>query len=195
VVRSGNAVGGQTTYRLQQLVLRYCSFVRFWNACPMGRKSMVRKIMIAAASATILSFSSTAFTQQPGQFGTPAEAKAMLEKAIAAVKADKTKALDMFNKGESGFLDRDLYPFCFSLSDGKIVATQFKDFIGKDERTLKDVNGKPFGEELYKLGSQDNVVENSGALFPRPAADKTPVTKITFIARAGNVACGVGYYK
>ena len=46
----------------------------------------------------------------------------MLEKAVAAVKADKTKALDMFNKGEGGFLDRDLYAFCVNVSDGKAVA-------------------------------------------------------------------------
>ena len=32
----------------------------------------------------------------------------MLTKAVAAVKADKAKARDMFNKGEGGFLDRDL---------------------------------------------------------------------------------------
>ena len=36
-------------------------------------------------------------------FGTSEEAKAMLEKAVAAVKQDKAKALDMFNKGEGGF--------------------------------------------------------------------------------------------
>ena len=40
----------------------------------------------------------------------------------AAVKADKAKTLDLINKGEGGFLDRDLYPFCFNLSDGKTVA-------------------------------------------------------------------------
>jgi len=35
----------------------------------------------------------------------------MLDKAVAAaaVKADKTKALDQFNKGQGDFLDRDLY--------------------------------------------------------------------------------------
>ena len=33
----------------------------------------------------------------------------MLERAVAAVKKDKAKALDMFNKGEGGFKDRDLY--------------------------------------------------------------------------------------
>jgi hypothetical protein len=46
------------------------------------------------------------------------EAKAMLMKAIAAVKADEAKALDMFNKGEGGFRDRDLYVFCANVSDG-----------------------------------------------------------------------------
>ena len=47
----------------------------------------------------------------------------MLEKAAVAVKADKTKTLDTINKGEGGFLDRDLYVFCFNSGDGKIVAT------------------------------------------------------------------------
>jgi len=36
----------------------------------------------------------------------------MLDKAVAAVKADKAKALQQFGKGEGGFQDRDLYPFC-----------------------------------------------------------------------------------
>ena len=39
----------------------------------------------------------------------------MLMKAVAAVKADKAKALDMFNKGEGGFLD-NLYVFCANLA-------------------------------------------------------------------------------
>ena len=42
------------------------------------------------------------------QFGTAEEAKAMLEKAVVAVKEDKVKALGMFNKAEGGFRDRDL---------------------------------------------------------------------------------------
>jgi hypothetical protein len=34
------------------------------------------------------------------EFGIAAEARAMLEKTIAAIEADKSKALDMINKGE-----------------------------------------------------------------------------------------------
>ena len=41
-------------------------------------------------------------------YATSEEARAMLEKAVAAIKKDKAKALDMFNKGEGGFKDRDL---------------------------------------------------------------------------------------
>ena len=44
------------------------------------------------------------------EYGTPAEAKAMLEKAVAALKADQSKALQMITKGEGGFRDKDLYP-------------------------------------------------------------------------------------
>src|SRR5271169_4538359 len=51
---------------------------------------------IAAASAAVLALTPTAFAQQPSQYGTADEAKAMLLKAVAAVKAGKTKALDMF---------------------------------------------------------------------------------------------------
>src|SRR6202162_952182 len=116
---------------------------------------MLRTSMIAAVSAAVLMFSPTAFAQQAG--GTADEAKAMLMKAIAAVKADKTKALDMFNKGEGGFLDRDLYPFCSNVSDGKNVAIgnpNAKQLLGTDSRTLKDPTGKEFGMELYAAGQK-----------------------------------------
>jgi len=48
----------------------------------------------------------------------------MLNRAVAAVKQDKAKALDMFNEGEGGggFKDRDLYVFCASASDGILTA-------------------------------------------------------------------------
>jgi hypothetical protein len=39
------------------------------------------------------------------QYGTADDAKAMLERAVAALKENKTKAIDMFNKGEGGFKD------------------------------------------------------------------------------------------
>jgi len=58
---------------------------------------MVRAFMFAAASSAVFAFSLTAIAQQ--QYGSRDEAKAMLLKAVASVKADKAKAFDMFNKG------------------------------------------------------------------------------------------------
>src|SRR6516164_7166864 len=81
---------------------------------------IMHRHVIATAAAAVLTFAPTAFAQQGG---TEQEAKAMLQKAVAAVKADRDVALEMFNKGEGGFRDRDLYPFCFRAADGKAVAT------------------------------------------------------------------------
>jgi hypothetical protein len=58
-----------------------------------------------------------AITTQAAEFGTAEEAKAMLDKAVAAMKEDEGKALAMFNNGESGFKDRDLYVLCANASD------------------------------------------------------------------------------
>ena len=60
-------------------------------------------IRFAACLTPCIALLFVATTAQAGQYGTPQEAKAMLEKAVAAVKEDKGKALDMFNKGEGGF--------------------------------------------------------------------------------------------
>jgi hypothetical protein len=67
---------------------------------------MLRKLVIGALGAIAVMFSTTAFAQ-----GTATEAKAMLEKAAAALKADQAKTLDTINKGEGGFLDRDTSAF------------------------------------------------------------------------------------
>jgi Single Cache domain 2 len=159
---------------------------------------MFRPFMIAAAAVAVLTLSSTTFGQQQSA-GSAAEAKAMLTKAVAAVKADKAKALDMFNKGEGGFKDRDLYVFCANASDGKIVAVlanpNAKSLIGTDQRTLKDSTGKPFGEELYAAAQKpEGQFTEITYLFPRPGTDNTPVTKISVVTRVSDLGCGVGYY-
>ena len=53
--------------------------------------------MVSAVSAAAFTLPAPAFAQQE-QLGSATEAKAMLEKAVFAVKADKAKALGMFNK-------------------------------------------------------------------------------------------------
>jgi hypothetical protein len=159
---------------------------------------MIRRFIIVAASAAVLTLSATAFAQQ-ADHGTAAEAKAMLEKTIAAVKADKAKTLDLINEGKGGFLDRDLYVFCANNSDGKVVAIgnpNAKQLIGVDTRTQKDVNGKAFGQELYDAYQKpEGQISEVSYVFVRPGPDKTPVPKVSFVTKVGDLGCGVGYYK
>ena len=154
----------------------------------------IRRLMIGAVSAAALTFSPAAFAQQ-SQFGTAQEARTMLDKTVAAVKADKAKALDMINKGEGGFKDRDLYPFCFNLGDGIFVAA-IKQLLGTDVRTLKDPTGKVYGPELYAAAQKpEGQITEVSYMFPRPGADKTPVPKVTFVTKVSDLGCAVGYYK
>jgi hypothetical protein len=158
---------------------------------------MARKFTVAVVSATLIAFSPTAFAQQTG--GTPDEAKAMLMKAVAAVKADKANALDMFNKGEGGFRDRDLYVFCVNL-DGKEVAIgnpNTRKNLGNNIRAARDSTGKAFGQEIYAAVQEpEGEVTEVNYVWLRPGADKTPVPKVTLVTRVSDdLCCGVGYHK
>ncbi len=123
----------------------------------------------------------------------------MLLKAEAAVKADKTKALESFNSGEGGFRDRDLYVFCANVSDGKIVAQgnpNAKQVLAQDQRTLTDSTGKHFGRELYAAGKKpEGQITKVSYMFVRPGSDPTPVPKVSLVTRVSDLVCGVGYYK
>lgn len=130
----------------------------------------------------------SAFAQ--AQFGTAAEAKAMLDKAVVAVKADKAAALAKFQKGEDGFKDRDLYPFCGG-PDGNFTA--HPSLTGKSLMDLQDKAGKALGKEIYATAKEGAVGEVS-YMWPRPGA-ADPVAKVTYVTKIGDQVCAVGYYK
>ena len=77
--------------------------------------------LIVSTAALLLLTAATG--TRAGNYGTADEAKAMLDRAVAAVKEDKAKALAMFNSGDRGFKDRDLYVLCVNASDGTITAS------------------------------------------------------------------------
>ncbi len=150
---------------------------------------MMKKLSRVVLSVIVVAGVATLAVSQ-SQFGTAAEAKAMLEKAVAAVKADKAKALAMFTKGEGGFKDRDLYPFCGG-PDGNITA--HPTLAGKSLKELKDKAGKALGEEMYKV-AQEGKISEVNYMWPRPGQND-PVQKVTFVTKVGDQVCAVGYYK
>jgi signal transduction histidine kinase len=126
-----------------------------------------------------------------GDYGTAAEAKAMLEKAVAAVKANKAGALTQFAKGEGGFKDRDLYPFCGG-PDGNFTA--HPSLTGKSLKDLKDKQGKPIGEDMYK-NAQEGKISEVSYMWPRPGTTEPLVQKVSYYTKIGDQVCAVGYYK
>ncbi len=148
---------------------------------------MLRKKLAMLSAAAFLGFAGGALA---AEYGTPAEAKAMLDKAAAAVKADKAKALVMFTKGEGGFKDRDLYPYCGG-PDGNFTA--HPTLVGQSLKALKDKAGKPLGEEVYAAAKEGTISEVT-YMWPRPG-QTDPVVKVAYVTRIGDQVCAVGYSK
>jgi cytochrome c len=151
---------------------------------------MLRKLTVTLATVG-LALASAALAQ--GQFGSASEAKAMLEKAVAELKANEAGALAKFNKGEGGFKDRDLYVFCYEMTTGKFTAHVNQSLLGTDVKALKEKDGSPLGEKVFnatKPGSITTVAYN----FPKPGTSD-PVAKESYVTQIGNQGCGVGYYK
>ena len=154
---------------------------------------MMRHLSIAiGVAATLVLSSSSSFAAEEAKFGSEQEAKAMLEKAVAALKDDKAKALAMFNKGEGGFKDRDLYVWCANASDGIVTAQPYMN-RGKQLRDIKGKHGAPFGETIMQ-NATEGTIKVTTYWWPRPGSD-VPFDKATFYTKVGDQICGVGFYK
>ena len=153
---------------------------------------MMRNLALAVGQAALLVlFTATSDSAAQAQFGTEKEAKAMLEKAVAALKENKEKALEMFNKGEGGFKDRDLYVFCANASDGVLTAHPY--LKGEHLQDIVGKKGYPLGKEIMQTATEGKISEVT-YWWPRPGSDK-PLEKRSFYTQVVGQNCGVGYYK
>jgi hypothetical protein len=155
---------------------------------------MSRESLRAALATLILAWSTTLLFAQ--QLGSAEEARAMLDRAITALKSNQRAALSAFNdQNNKQFHDRDLYVFCFNMSDGKVTSYSAAFLIGADVRTLTLVND-PIGQRAYD--TIRNVLEGKIAILqykmPKPGTIE-PATKLSFETRIGNQGCGVTYYE
>jgi hypothetical protein len=142
------------------------------------------------AAVVVLSSAALAVAQQ---FGTAAEAKSMLDRAVTELKANEAAALAKFNDKENKqFRDRDLYVFCFNINDGKFTAHTNPALMGTDVRALK-VKDDPLGQRIFDQ-VKDGTVATVSYNFPKPGTTD-PVPKESYVTRVGNQGCGVGYYK
>ena len=102
---------------------------------------MKRMFSYLAAIAVAL-FALQAQAQAPGQYGTTAEAEAMVKKAIAYYKKNgKEKSLAEFQKNPGPFVDRDLYVTVYTLNADSLSHINPK-MVGKNMMELRDADGK-----------------------------------------------------
>ena len=101
-----------------------------------SRENTMRNTLFVPVFAT-LSLILTANLAIAEQFGTADEARAMLDRAVTALKSDEATALRAFSDANNKqFHDRDLYVSCFNTSDGKFTVIPGPGMVGIDVRTL-----------------------------------------------------------
>jgi signal transduction histidine kinase len=152
----------------------------------------MRRLVAGLAVAGLLAVANDGIAAAKG--GTAEEAKAMLERAVAAVEADEEAALAAFTAGTDGFRDRDLYVACSNVSDGTVTAHGADaSMVGRNIYELTDAAGKKFGEQIHAVAVEGefNTVEY---VWPRPG-ETEPVPKETYVTKIADQICVVGYYK
>ena len=155
---------------------------------------MTRWLRTAAAAVLGVAVATVAATALAAEdFGTPEEARAMLEQTVAAMEADRAATLAAINSGaDPRFKDRDLYPFCGD-ADGMFIAHGANaDLVGQSLRDLEDKAGTPLGEQMYERATAGEIVEVE-YMWPRPGEEE-PTEKVSLVTKVGDDICAVGYY-
>jgi hypothetical protein len=155
---------------------------------------MHKRLLASACAAVALVCCGAAFSVE---LATADDARAMLDRATAALKADEAAALKAFNDEKNKqFHDRDLYVFCFSLPDGDFTAYISPVLIGTNIRELKLPSKDAVGQRAYDAvaNAPEGDVVTVDFDFPKPGT-KQLVPKQSLEARVGHQACGVSYFK
>lgn len=126
--------------------------------------------------------------------GNAAEAKAMLDKAIAFYKANgHEKAVAAFNDQKGPFVYKDLYIFALDVN-GKILAHGIKPgLIGKGPTEIRDADEKNFIEQMITLAK----TKGAGTVEYKWENPQTLVVenKTSYIEKVDTMILGCGYFK
>ena len=148
---------------------------------------MTRFRTVRASVVVLMTASGAVVAAEPGTRG---QAEAMLKRAVAVLKADESRALELFTSGDGGFIKGDLYVFCGG-PDGMVTAHPYA--MGVNLKEFKDKTGKATGEEIYAVAGEGKLAEVSYK-WKRPGGEEH-VDKVSFVTKVGDQICGVGYYK
>jgi len=128
------------------------------------------------------------------QRGTPAEAKKMVEEAIAYIKATgEKKAFAEFNNPKGTFVDRDLYIMVYDMNGTCLAHGATKDRIGKNFMDSKDDAGNLVVKQRVEMAK----IKGSGwqdYVFANPISKKVE-PKTAYFEKYGDIIVSCGAYK
>ncbi len=124
---------------------------------------------------------------------TAAQARALLARAVDALRADPAKAIEAFNRLRGEFSEDDLYVFVVDLASKRFLAHGVNPrLIGSDALSLRDATGKPIVQQMGDAVAVQDQAELD-YVWPNPVTGRDE-NKHTFLRKVGGMLVGVGYY-
>jgi len=105
------------------------------------------------------------------------------------------KALEKMNDPNGPFMWKDSYVYCFEDETGKILAHKAENIIGFEAKDLRDVNGKPYFQEIF------HIVNTKGDgfvtyMYPKiPGGPPVPKTSYVLKVPDTNIIVGAGFFE
>jgi len=142
----------------------------------------------------LLASASIVFPTLADERAKPEEAKALLAKAIAHIKAvGHEKAYSDFMTKSSPWIDRDLYITVYDLSGKTLVHGANPRLVGKDNINLQDANGKFHIRERMDIAKTKGKGQQEFAFLNPMTKQIEP--KLMFFERVGDIVVACGSYK
>jgi signal transduction histidine kinase len=125
---------------------------------------------------------------------TPDEAKAMSQKAQAAVnQMGKDKAFAAFSAADGGYKVKDLYVFCMDMEGVMLSHAVKPELVGKNL-----LNFNKYGDELFKNMVATAKASGEGWVdykWPYPGTEEIKDKTSYIMTNKEGFFCGVGAYK
>ncbi|WP_185266811.1 cache domain-containing protein [Halopseudomonas xiamenensis] len=124
---------------------------------------------------------------------TPADARNMLERVVAALGDDAEQTIGLINQLDSQFYQDDTYPVIIDSDTGRFVAHGYNHgLVGSRFDTIDDNAGEPLGAPLLK--QMENRDTGEFQYQWRNPATQQVESKTAFIQRVGRYLVLVGWY-
>ena len=143
------------------------------------------------AAATIVA---AALCSEAAVGATPEQARAFSERAAAYIeKVGEEKAFADFSRSDGGFVDGELYVFCYDHKGLNKAHGGNPSFVGRTLLHIKDPDGAEPNALIVNMGFD----QGRGWVdfkWPNPVTKRIE-NKSAYVIRTNDVVCGVGYYK